>query len=383
MPDKINRRVLHIMSSYGGGISTFINNIASEIYKLGIVFDVVTYGECPPSFIESIQRTGGDVYQLKNPKKEGWKQFSQSLSRVLRLYDYNTIHCHISGFRSIAYKLIVDRYTNANFIIHAHHYVDESKINIPQRLLHYLNQQINQSLSEVYVGSSRQAVQSLFGYNINKDDIVVIPNSINPKDFMYDELTWSHHRNKYRRQYGIDKDTILVGQIGRLDPVKNHQLTLKIASLAKDRKLAMKFIFAGAGDLEDHLRNEIASKNLEDYVQLIGRISPINELYPALDVLIFPSFSEGLGTTAIESQAAGLAVVLSNTIPNEVELNINLTKRLSLEDEAEKWLSELLKASQVKAVSRGQRLRALEKYHYTNIQAAKLYATFITAKTNY
>lgn len=383
MPDKIDRRVLHIMSSYGGGISTFINNIASEIYKLGIVFDVVTYGECPQSFIDTIQRTGGDVYQLKNPKKEGWKQFSQSLSRVLELYDYNTVHCHISGYRSIAYKLLVDRYTNADFIIHAHYYVEEDKLSIPQRLLHYINQQINQNLSEVFVGSSRQAVQSLFGYNIDKEAIVIIPNSINPKDFMYDELSWSHHRNKYRRNFGIDKDTILVGQIGRLDPVKNHQWTLKIASLARDRKLNMAFVFAGAGELQADLKQSIAKADLEAYVQLIGRISPINELYPALDVVIFPSFTEGLGTTAIESQAAGVPVVLSNTIPSEVELHLNLTHRLSLEESTEIWLEKLISSAAIRDVPRGQRLRALERYNYTNMQAAKLYATFIAGKTNY
>lgn len=92
MSQETNKRVLHIMSSHGGGISTFIRNLATEIHRFGIVYDVVTYDKCPQEFIEAIQRTGGDVYQLKNPKKDGWIQFFKSFSRVIKLYDYDIIH---------------------------------------------------------------------------------------------------------------------------------------------------------------------------------------------------------------------------------------------------------------------------------------------------
>ena len=60
---------------------------------------------------------------------------------------------------------------------------------------------------------------------------------------------------------------------------------------------------------------------LEDYVQLVGRISPIAELFPVMDVLLFPSINEGLGTTAIKAKRRS-ACVLSHTIPMEVELGL-------------------------------------------------------------
>lgn len=383
MSQKVNKRILHIMSSHGGGISTFIRNLATEIHRFGIVFDVVTYEQCPQEFVEAIQRTGGDVYQIKNPKKEGWKQFYKSFSRVIKLYNYDVIHCHISGYRALAYKSISTFKSDAEFIIHAHYYVDDNQLTVPKRFLHYLNQMINQTTSAKFVGCSRNAVQALFSYKIERKDMVIIPNSINPADFLMEPDEEISLREQGRAKYGIADDTLVVGQVGRLAPIKNHALMIQVAELVKMKKLNIKFLIAGSGELEEELQNRIKVNQLEDYVQLIGRVSPIADLFPVMNVLLFPSINEGLGTSAIESQAAGVPVVLSNTIPMEVELGIDLLYRVDLNATPNEWLEEILKASKNRSVESSDRLMALERNNYTNIQAAKLYASSIAEYTNY
>lgn len=383
MSQKVNKRILHIMSSHGGGISTFIRNLATEIHRFGIVFDVVTYEQCPQEFVEAIQRTGGDVYQIKNPKKEGWKQFYKSFSRVIKLYNYDVIHCHISGYRALAYKSISTFKSDAEFIIHAHYYVDDNQLTVPKRFLHYLNQMINQTTSAKFIGCSRNAVQALFSYKIERKDMVIIPNSINPADFLMEPDEEISLREQGRAKYGIADDTLVVGQVGRLAPIKNHALMIQVAELVKMKKLNIKFLIAGSGELEEELQNRIKVNQLEDYVQLIGRVSPIADLFPVMNVLLFPSINEGLGTSAIESQAAGVPVVLSNTIPMEVELGIDLLYRVDLNATPNEWLKEILKASKNRSVESSDRLMALERNNYTNIQAAKLYASSIAEYTNY
>ncbi|MBZ6526843.1 glycosyltransferase [Aerococcaceae bacterium DSM 111021] len=383
MSQKVNKRILHIMSSHGGGISTFIRNLATEIHRFGIVFDVVTYEQCPQEFVEAIQRTGGDVYQIKNPKKEGWKQFYKSFSRVIKLYNYDVIHCHISGYRALAYKSISTFKSDAEFIIHAHYYVDDNQLTVPKRFLHYLNQMINQTTSAKFVGCSRNAVQALFSYKIERKDMVIIPNSINPADFLMEPDEEISLREQGRAKYAIADDTLVVGQVGRLAPIKNHALMIQVAELVKMKKLNIKFLIAGSGELEEELQNRIKVNQLEDYVQLIGRVSPIADLFPVMNVLLFPSINEGLGTSAIESQAAGVPVVLSNTIPMEVELGIDLLYRVDLNATPNEWLKEILKASKNRSVESSDRLMALERNNYTNIQAAKLYASSIAEYTNY
>lgn len=383
MKPSINKRILHIMSSHGGGISTFIHNIATEIHQFGIVFDVVTFDQCPPEFIETIRRTGGDVYQLKNPKKEGWRHFQKSLARVLQLYDYDIIHCHISGYRAIAYKWVAGFYSNAEFLIHAHYYVDDNKLSVRQKFFHYLNQVINSNLSTKYVGCSRDAVQSLFGYKIDRDEMVIIPNSIDPDDFIFSDERTEELREEGRRHYHIEQDTVVVGQIGRLTAVKNHSLTIQIAELAKVKQLNIIFLIAGAGELEESLQQRIIDNDLKDYVQLVGRLSPIGEFMPMIDVILFPSLSEGLGTTAIESQAAGKPVVLTASLPMELELDLGLLRRVDLSQTADKWLDELLEASKEPKIHSVERLLALQRHSYTNHQAAKLFSTLIAGNTNF
>lgn len=383
MSQSINKRILHIMSSHGGGISTFIHNIATEIHHFGIVFDVVTFDQCPQEFIETIRKTGGDVYQLKNPKKEGWLQFQKSLARVMKLYNYDVIHCHISGYRAMAYRWVANFYSQAEFVIHAHYYIDVNQLNVSQKFFHYLNQVINQNLSSKFVGCSRNAVQSLFGYKIDRKDMIIIPNSIDPDDFIHSESQYQQLREEGRQEYQLSKETLVVGQIGRLTEVKNHKLTIQMAELAKMKQLNMKFLIAGAGELKDHLQARIDQNQLNDYVQLVGRIAPIGDFFPVIDVLLFPSLNEGLGTTAIESQAAGKPVVLTSSLPMELELNLDLLHRVSLNQTADKWLDEVIQASQSSSKNEDERLLALERHSYTNNQAAKLYSTLIAENTNF
>lgn len=380
MPSSKTKRVLHIMSSFGGGISTFIHNLALEIPKYGVVFDVVTYHEVPEEFRATIRNTGGDVYQISNPKESGWTSFSKSFKRVLKLYRYDLIHCHISGYRALAYKFIINQHDQGSFVIHAHHYIDDDHLNITQRFKHYINQQINNSLSAVYTGCSRQAIASLFGYQLTNEEMLVMPNSIDGEEFLYDYEEWHQLRKRGREQYEIDQDTLVVGQIGRLTPLKNHRLTLRLAKLAKEEGKRMQILIAGEGDLRDEILESITINRLEDMVQLIGRVN-VRDLFPVLDVLIFPSFTEGLGTVAIESQAAGTPVVMSNTIPPEANLELGLIHRVNLKQPTGDWLKKVEEASKTRKVSPQSRLAGLEKFYYTNDQAARLYANMLVGRS--
>lgn len=370
-------RVLHIMSGYGGGISTFIHNIASSIQAYGILFDVVTYDEVPESFRQVIQVTGGDVYQLNNPKKHGWRSFKASFTRVMDLYQYDLVHCHIAGYRAYIYKQLAQAKGIQRFVVHAHYSVDESQLHPFERLRHQIDQQVNRYVSDAYIGCSRMAIKSLYGYAIPNQQMMVIPNSIDPDEYLLDAATFQAKRDTFRQNHGLTDDDFVIGQIGRLAPGKNHRLTLEVASHARLQGLAGRFFIAGAGALEADLQQEIRSRSLEGRVVMLGRVSPIADFFPALDCLIFPSKSEGLGTVAIESQAAGIPVVMSNTIPREADLGLGLVKRTPLTADAETWYKALKEAKQRNIPSVDQRMEALEKHNYTNDEAARLYTLYL------
>ena len=90
-------RILHVMSGFGGGISSFVLNKAQQMPKYDVIFDVATYDECSDEFERAIQATGGRIYRLQNPKKEGYKVFKASFSKPFEDNEYDLVHCHIEG----------------------------------------------------------------------------------------------------------------------------------------------------------------------------------------------------------------------------------------------------------------------------------------------
>ena len=67
----------------------------------------------------------------------------------------------------------------------------------------------------------------------------------------------------------------------------------------------------------------------------------IEYLLWAMDMFVFPSHFEGLGIVAIEAQAAGLPVIVSEFIPQEAYITEQV-KRLSLQDSAKDWANKIV-----------------------------------------
>ena len=60
-----------------------------------------------------------------------------------------------------------------------------------------------------------------------------------------------------------------------------------------------------------------------------------------MDCFLFPSLYEGLPVAGVEVQAAGLPIVMSDTITREVDI-AELATYVSLEESADKWADIVL-----------------------------------------
>lgn len=379
--DQSPLRILHIMSGFGGGISSFILNKAKEMPQYKITFDVVTYDECSNEFVEAIQATGGDVYQLMNPKRQGWRAFKRSLTNVLKLYHYDQVHCHIDGYRALAYWYLCKRYNLDDFYIHAHQSYQTGN-SIWRRLSLDLNQKVNRSLSKAYLGCGKLAIWGVYGKSARLKEMMMVPNSIAIEDYADLDHQKAELKRKLRDQYKVADSDFVIGQISRFEAVKNHDFTLKIASYMEDKQLPGRILLAGLGNRVEEIQEAIKAHGLEDRVTYLGRLSPIQDYYPAFDVMILPSLYEGLPTVVVESQAAGLPVVMADTITKEVDLGLHLVECLSLDSEAEVWYEALAKMAGAPVPPMSQRKATLEAANFSNQTSAKLYAKFLRGDIN-
>ena len=112
-------------------------------------------------------------------------------------------------------------------------------------------------------------------------------------------------------------------------------------------------LMAGAEET-DELKELAEGLGISESAHFLGRRSDISQLLSAMDVFIFPSFREGLPVSVVEAQAAGLPVLMSDTVTDEVCITDNI-KRLSIEADPSEW------AKEIETVPDGLRADAFEK----------------------
>jgi glycosyltransferase involved in cell wall biosynthesis len=127
-------------------------------------------------------------------------------------------------------------------------------------------------------------------------------------------------RMKFRAEFSIDDDTIAIGIIGRLVPVKNHYLFLKAIKQVLERShKKIKALIIGDGETRIDLENVAnetgipysTEKDREHCHPLIFTSwrSDIDVINAGLDIVCLTSFNEGTPVSLIEAQAADKAVV--------------------------------------------------------------------------
>jgi glycosyltransferase involved in cell wall biosynthesis len=125
---------------------------------------------------------------------------------------------------------------------------------------------------------------------------------------------------KLKEELGLSAQTCLVGMVGRLVPVKNHELFLQaIAKLRydnycpiRDNQLEIKYVIVGDGELRPYLEYKAKEYAIADQVIFTGWRQDIIKVYADLDLVALSSLNEGLPVALIEAMACGKPVVATD-----------------------------------------------------------------------
>ena len=138
--------------------------------------------------------------------------------------------------------------------------------------------------------------------------IKVIPLGFNLAPFL---KKGSHNEGSFRKSLGKGKDTLLIGIVGRLVPIKNHVLFLDMAKILinENKYLNIFFVLVGDGELRKELEALVENKGLKNHVSFCGWRRDLPEVYADLDILALTSKNEGTPVSIIEAMAAGTSVI--------------------------------------------------------------------------
>lgn len=190
------------------------------------------------------------------------------------------------------------------------------------------------------------------------------------------------NRKKFRDKYKVAEDEIVISIIGRIVPVKNHELFLKAIKNVKDKtsKTIRAFV---VGDGEDRIKTENFAIGLgldiSDWPQtektatvtFTSWIKDVEVVTAGSDIIAMTSLNEGTPVSLIEAQAAGKPIVTTNvggieniTIPGETAL---LSERHDLATLSENLL-KLVEQDELrnKMSEKGWEF-VKQKYHYTRL----------------
>ncbi len=109
-----------------------------------------------------------------------------------------------------------------------------------------------------------------------------------------------------RASLGLPPDAFLVGSVGRLIPLKGHDLLVRaLAHLPGDTHAAV----LGEGEERPALERLAAELGVGHRLHLLGWRDDVPGFLAAVDALAMPSRNEGMGRAAVEAMAAGRPVV--------------------------------------------------------------------------
>ncbi len=111
----------------------------------------------------------------------------------------------------------------------------------------------------------------------------------------------------------------VAGMIGRLVPIKGHDLLLKAAPALRKRVPDIRFLIVGDGPLRPKLEAFAAQPEWKGSFRVLGARRDMERILKTLDLLLLPSLKEGLPTVLLEAVAAKVPIAASR-IPGVLDL---------------------------------------------------------------
>ena len=249
--------------------------------------------------------------------KDDWAAYNK-LKKLIKEFKPDIVHTHAA--KSGALGRLAAKHSNVPVIVHTFHghvfhsYFNSLKTNFFIRTERYLG-----GLSDAIVAISDVQKKELSGdFRIAAaEKFRVIPLGLDLDNFTIDREA---KRNKFRTEFGLDDDTVAVGIIGRLVPVKNHSLFLTALKYVLNNSSAkVKAFIIGDGESRASIEKLATTLDIK-FSQHTDKEYPgpliftswrtdVDTICAGLDIIALTSLNEGTPVSLIEAQAAGKPIV--------------------------------------------------------------------------
>ena len=297
--------VLYVgMTSGVGGVENFICNVIDKIDKNKFSITVLTHQNINKIYLNRING------KCKIVKVSGIKKgIFIFLKELFDCYSkqFDIVHLNECSAKFFIYCIPVLFKKDIKLIIHSHNGDGKS-------IFHTLLNPIQNRRANIKCACSEMAARWMFGHDYV--NCKYIKNGIDTFKYKYS----MQKRRKFRKEIDVDDDVFVIGSVARFETQKNHVKILDVFEEYIKYNNNCKLVLVGDGTLKKHIQYLVMDKHIDDMVIFLNNRDDICDVLSGFDMLLMPSLYEGLPFIAIEAQASGLPILISDSVDSEVKI---------------------------------------------------------------
>jgi glycosyltransferase involved in cell wall biosynthesis len=134
-------------------------------------------------------------------------------------------------------------------------------------------------------------------------------------DVVYDgyDLNRIGQRSNSRQGLGVAAEACLIGCAGQFVAEKGHEYLIRAFARIRQIIPSSILLLLGDGELKDNYLRLVEQLRLEGRVKFFGFVPDLESVLPALDLFVFPSVYEGLGSSLLVAMACEVPICASRT----------------------------------------------------------------------
>ncbi len=289
-----------------------------------------------------------EMYRELNPFRD-YKSYYK-LRKIIDEFKPDIVHTHAAKAGAVGRLAAI--HSGVPVILHTFHgHVFHSYFgSVKTRMFLEIERYLAKRTTKIIALSELQRNELVNDFKIApQDKFAIVPLGFDLNKFETDK---DQKRKKFRKEYNVADDEIAIGIIGRLVPIKNHELFLQALAIIK-RKTTTKIRVFIIGDGEQRSNIETLAKTLNlpfnnnnlaepNFLTFTSWIKDIDVSNAGLDIIALTSKNEGTPVSLIEAQASGKPIVSTAVGGIENIVLPNITALLSGKEDVDGFAQNLL-----------------------------------------
>lgn len=319
-----------------------------------------------------------NMHRSINPFKD--RAAFNHIRQVIREFKPDIVHTHAA--KAGALGRLAAHYEKVPVVVHTFHgHVFHSYFNpVKTRLFLEIERYLAKKTTKIIAISEIQKQELSEQFRIAPaDKFEVVPLGFDLNRF---QNNYAEKRAAFRKEFQVDDDTIAIGIVGRLVPIKNHAMFLNgVAHLLKNTRKKFRAFIVGDGESRNEIEQIAQSLNIPYNIQSDTNFTQplvftswrrdIDVINAGCDMLCLTSLNEGTPVSLIEAQAANKPVISTRVggiadvvLENETAFLVDKTDQEGFNSALLRMVTE--DALRLKMGESGY-AHVMRTYHYTRL----------------